>query len=155
MRGPLRLDRPSLVPTREGWVGEPGRSTKLFLNAFTTGAKEGGARCRQARAGQVGSRESRRWRKRERDPTRRLDHAGERPVRRARRIERGSPRHRSSLRPTQLDFGIRATFWVDSRGDGGRVGSASRSFQPLFEPTLRFGLDRGAGAGGESDRRII
>ena len=28
-----------------------------------------------------------------------------------------------SLRPTQVDFGIRATFWVDSRRGGGRVGS--------------------------------
>ena len=31
------------------------------------------------------------------------------------------------LRPTQVGFGIRATFWVDSRRGGGRVGSASRS----------------------------
>jgi hypothetical protein len=31
------------------------------------------------------------------------------------------------IRPTQVDFGIRATFWVVSRRGGGRVGSASRS----------------------------
>ena len=32
-----------------------------------------------------------------------------------------------TARPTQVEFGIRATFWVDMRRGRGRVGSASRS----------------------------
>ena len=40
--------------------------------------------------------------------------------------------------PTKLDFGIRATFWVDSRRGGGRVRSASRtckSYGQIDPPT--------------------
>ena len=58
-----------------------------------------------------------------------------------------------TLRPTQVDFGIRATFWVDS--PRGRVGSASRSksneqttpdMNPTFNSKRNLRTDRVVGA---------
>jgi len=148
-------DRPSpLVPCREGWWAKPGLCTITLVRsagyrvgsfpfaprprarllipsdaAVATGAAKSGARCGEARAGQIwrrGSRGScRRFREPKREPAWRLDHASGRPLRRAQRIL-CSPRHRTSS---------------NSRVEGSKCGYL-RAERSLPGPTLRRCLKR-------------
>jgi hypothetical protein len=100
--------------------------------AVATRAEKGGARCRQARAGQGGSRGSRRscrrTRELNREPARRLDHPGGRPLRRARWTSPCSPRHRMSIdyRDECSKLTWRATCLARPLGAGRCAGSRGR-----------------------------